>query len=94
MVKSGIKQSFLKIGELLEQLQTLFVPVLMRSLLIAKQDITATRKKTKQSFKDVDKYLMKWFKCSRDVKIFISGEMLLLKGQELEKKIGYENKKT
>lgn len=53
-----------------------------------------SKRKRKHSFEDVDKYLLKWFKCVRDQKISISGEMLLLKGQEFAKEIGYENYKN
>ena len=41
----------------------------------------------KHGFEDVDKYLLMWFKCARDQKVPISGEMLLLKGQEFAKEI-------
>ena len=46
-----------------------------------------SKRTRKHGFEDVDKYLLKWFKCARDQKVPISGEMLLLKGQEFAKKI-------
>ena len=53
-----------------------------------------SKRTRKHGFEDVDKYLLKWFKCARDQKVPISGEMLLLKGQEFAKEIGYENYKN
>ena len=40
------------------------------------------KRKRKHKFDAVDEPLIKWFRCVRDQKIPVSGEMLLLKAQE------------
>ena len=40
------------------------------------------KRKRKHKFVAADEPLIKWFKCVRDQKIPVSGEMLLLKAQE------------
>ena len=49
------------------------------------------KRKRKHNFDNVDEPLIKWFKCARDQKIPVSGEMLLLKAQEFARASGYEN---
>ena len=49
------------------------------------------KKKRKHNFDNVDEPLLKWFRCARDKKIPVSGEMLLLKAQEYGRVCGYEN---
>ena len=92
VVKSKIKQGLLKILGLKK--------TSLNSICVGSDEITTdyeaghssnSKIKRKHSFEGVDKYLLKWFKCARDQKITTSREMLLLKGQEFAKEIGYKN---
>ena len=49
------------------------------------------KEKRKHNFDTVNEPLIKWFRCARDQKIPVSGEMLLLKTQEFACASGYEN---
>ena len=53
-----------------------------------------TKRKRKHKFDAVDEPLIKWFKCVRDQKIPISGEMLLLKAQEFARACDYNDTDT
>ena len=52
-----------------------------------------TKRKRKHNFEAVDEPLMKWFRQTRDEKIPVSGEMLLLKAQEYAEVCDCENPK-
>ena len=50
-----------------------------------------TKRKRKRNFKAVDEPLLKWFRYSKNEKIPVSGEILLLKAQEYARVCGCEN---
>ena len=52
------------------------------------------KRKQKHKFDAVDEPSIKWFKCERDQKISVSGEMLLLKAQEFSRSCGYDDTHT
>ena len=49
------------------------------------------KRKRKHKFDAVDEPLIKWFRCVRDQKIPVSGEMLLLKAQEFARACGCDD---
>ena len=49
------------------------------------------KRKRKHNFDKVNELLIKWFRCAKDEKIPVSGEMLLLKAQEFACACKYDN---